>query len=125
MRTATPTRRAGGRVWSAWARFAIKGRLGATGKAACEIRQDFRRARNASCGKRAGGRRAAVRRHLLRARLTPMRNEPNADAMPVASPRRQVGHDTMAFTIGRRDHWIAAEAEVGVPRIAARPATGV
>src|SRR5215831_17993955 len=98
---AVPTRRAEGRVWSAWARLTrSSGRRCATGKAARAVKQDFRRPRGA-------GRAVA-----------PMRDEPDAGA---GSPRRQVRLFTMAFTV-RRPHSrrAAAEAKTNVLRIADR-----
>src|SRR5262245_10502711 len=101
---AAPTRRAEKWVRSAWARFAIEGRLGATGKAARKIKQDFWRPCSASSGKRAGDRRATMRR----CQLTPMRGEPDADAMSAANPRRHVGQGAVTFAVRRLGNWATA-----------------
>jgi len=59
---------------------------------------------------------------MRRCQLTPMRCEPDADAMSAASPRRHVGLGAVVFAVRRLGNWATAEAEVGVPRIAVRPA---
>jgi len=52
-----------------------------------------------------------------------MRDEPDADAMPAASPRRQVGQGAVVFTVRLRDNRsAAAEVKIGIPRVAVWPA---
>src|SRR5262249_11449376 len=52
-----------------------------------------------------------------------MRDEPDVDAMPAASPCGQVRLFTMVLAVRRRDHWITTEAEITVVLgIAERPA---
>jgi len=63
-----------------------------------------------------------VRRCLLRARLTPMCDESDADAAPAASPWRQVGLGAVVLAVRRRDNWITTETEITVPGVAERPA---
>jgi len=57
--------------------------------------------------------------------VAPTHNEPDADAMPAASPRRQVRHGTMAVAVRRFNNRIATEAEITVPEVAERPTAGV
>src|SRR5262245_17583398 len=86
MRTAAPTRRAGDRARSAWARPVIK-------RVAVRYREGHprdRRARGTGSRKRAGDRRAAVR------------DEP---AMPAASPRRQVDQVEVTLAVGSPRNW--------------------
>jgi hypothetical protein len=51
-----------------------------------------------------------------------MRDEPDADAMPAARPRRQVGQTAMTRAVGWCDNWIVAKSEIAVLRGAKRPA---
>src|SRR5262249_59380765 len=105
---AARTRRARRWMRLAWARFATGHTvliqnlgLAASGRAVaalsgqpCAIwegRPRVRRASSVSRGKRAEGRGIAGRRRLLRARLIPASDEPNAGAMPAAGPRRPAG----------------------------------
>jgi len=53
-----------------------------------------------------------------------MRDEPDADAMPAASPRRQVRLERVAFTVRPRDNRSAAEVKIAVLRVAERKAAG-
>jgi len=45
----------------------------------------------------------------------------DADAVPAASPSRQVSRGTMVWAVGRRDNCTAAEAKTWLPRDAERP----
>ena len=58
-------------------------------------------------------------------RRAPLSDEPDADAMSAASPRRHIGHGAVMFTVGPLGNWIAAEVKIRVPRVAARPAAGL
>ena len=53
-----------------------------------------------------------------------MSDEPDASAMPAASPRRHVGQGVVVFAVGLFGNWIAAKVKIRVPRIAIRPAAG-
>jgi hypothetical protein len=54
-----------------------------------------------------------------------MRDEPEAGAMPAASPRRHVGHRAVVFAVRPPGNRTAAEAKTWETRIAARPAAGL
>jgi len=54
--------------------------------------------------------------------VAPMRDEPDADAMPAASPRRQVRRGAVTSAVRRLSRRIAAEAKIRVLKIAERPA---
>ena len=54
--------------------------------------------------------------------MAPMHDEPDANAMPAASPRRQIGQGAVVLAVGRRDNRSAAEMEITVPRVTERPA---
>jgi len=52
----------------------------------------------------------------------PVREKPDADAMPAAGLRRQVGLGAVTWAVRRPDSRSTAEEKIGAPRIAARPA---
>ena len=51
-------------------------------------------------------------------------HEPNADAMPTAGSRYQVGLERVAFAIGPLSGWLAAEPEITVPGVVVWPVAG-
>jgi hypothetical protein len=50
-----------------------------------------------------------------------VRDEPDADAMPAASSRRQERHVTMAWAVRRLESWITTKMEITVPGVADGP----
>ena len=53
-----------------------------------------------------------------------MRDGSNAEAMPAAGPRRQVGQGAVVFAVRPRDNCTAAEAKISVPGVVERPMAG-
>jgi hypothetical protein len=49
----------------------------------------------------------------------------DADAVPAASPPRQVGHAVVIFAVRSLNGWLAAEMEITVPKVAEWPAAGL